>query len=511
MTCIVEVHSYNILLMLPFGAKSHKNVFDPIAEELGKRGHQITMMSSIKDTAQVKGVTNVHLELAEKVFSNESFSFFRGTVEDKEFMDGFTEMLVQLCNTTYNEAAVQEIIKNPRHPNNPDRPRYDLVIVDLSANDFVLPLAHLMGVPAVYISSSIMFSATAWSLNIPLPYSYIPSGLNTFSAEMTMIERGLNAYLSFSFKQIMHANLFPRYDELIHKYFLPNAPSIRDLERKVSFAMTHTHPALFPIRPSMPYTAEIACAHCRPGKKLPKDLDDYMNNSENGVIYFSIGSHTRGVLIPEDMKGKLLKAFSQVPYNVLFKFEEEIPNLPSNIKLVHWAPQQDILAHPKLRLFISHCGGLSTLESAYHAVPVLGFPLSADQWGNTRITMDKGFGDILDWRKFATEDLISKIRNLIENKSFKENASKMSILLKDYIQHPAERAAYWVEYVIRHKGAPHLKSAADELNFFQYFLLDVIGLFLVLILIFIFVGYLIIKAFFRLVFKRDNKKKFKKQ
>jgi glucuronosyltransferase len=34
---------------------------------------------------------------------------------------------------------------------------------------------------------------------------------------------------------------------------------------------------------------------------------------------------------------------------------------------------------------------------------------------------------------------------------------------------------YWTEYVIRHKGAPHLRSAALDLAWYQYFLLDVIG------------------------------------
>jgi len=34
---------------------------------------------------------------------------------------------------------------------------------------------------------------------------------------------------------------------------------------------------------------------------------------------------------------------------------------------------------------------------------------------------------------------------------------------------------YWTEYVIRHKGAPHLRSAVLDLAWYQYFLLDVIA------------------------------------
>jgi glucuronosyltransferase len=38
-----------------------------------------------------------------------------------------------------------------------------------------------------------------------------------------------------------------------------------------------------------------------------------------------------------------------------------------------------------------------------------------------------------------------------------------------------EQAVYWTEYVIRHKGAPHLRSAVLDLAWYQYFLLDVIA------------------------------------
>jgi hypothetical protein len=38
-----------------------------------------------------------------------------------------------------------------------------------------------------------------------------------------------------------------------------------------------------------------------------------------------------------------------------------------------------------------------------------------------------------------------------------------------------DTATYWVEYVIRHKGAPHLRVAGLDLPWYQYHLLDVIA------------------------------------
>lgn len=38
---------------------------------------------------------------------------------------------------------------------------------------------------------------------------------------------------------------------------------------------------------------------------------------------------------------------------------------------------------------------------------------------------------------------------------------------------PLDTAIYWIEYVLKHKGATHLRLAGLDLHWFQYYLLDV--------------------------------------
>lgn len=43
------------------------------------------------------------------------------------------------------------------------------------------------------------------------------------------------------------------------------------------------------------------------------------------------------------MKTKIIEAFARLPQKFLWKFEREIEGLPANIRLISWAPQQDLL------------------------------------------------------------------------------------------------------------------------------------------------------------------------
>ena len=52
---------------------------------------------------------------------------------------------------------------------------------------------------------------------------------------------------------------------------------------------------------------------------------------------------------------------------------------------------------------------------------------------------------------------------------------EMSTYIRDQPETPKDRAIFWVEYTLRHKGARHLQSVARELNFFQYYNLDVVA------------------------------------
>ncbi|OBS83568.1 hypothetical protein A6R68_22442, partial [Neotoma lepida] len=58
---------------------------------------------------------------------------------------------------------------------------------------------------------------------------------------------------------------------------------------------------------------------------------------------------------------------------------------------------------------------------------------------------------------------------------YKENAMQLSRIHHGQPVKPLDRAVFWIEYVMRNKGAKHLRVAAHDLTWFQYHSLDVLG------------------------------------
>eukprot|EP00095_Tigriopus_kingsejongensis_P001001 snap_masked-scaffold1486_size38793-processed-gene-0.3 protein:Tk01001 transcript:snap_masked-scaffold1486_size38793-processed-gene-0.3-mRNA-1 annotation:"udp-glucuronosyltransferase 2c1-like" len=150
-------------------------------------------------------------------------------------------------------------------------------------------------------------------------------------------------------------------------------PALLDLERNASLALHFGHPLIMDgNRPYAPNFISIGMMNCRPAQPLPKDLKAFMDNAPDGVIYVSFGSVVKASEMSEERRKVFISVFSQLKQKVLWKWEtDSMPDQPPNVMLNKWLPQQDILAHPNMKLFITHGGQSSSQETLCHQKPVV--------------------------------------------------------------------------------------------------------------------------------------------
>ncbi|XP_074660368.1 2-hydroxyacylsphingosine 1-beta-galactosyltransferase-like [Tubulanus polymorphus] len=239
-------------------------------------------------------------------------------------------------------------------------------------------------------------------------------------------------------------------------------------------------------RPSQPNVIYIGGISAAAPKPLPTELEDFLDSAADAgaivVTHSSMMAH-----VSETFTQKLMHAFSRIGQKILMRLVYRIPGnvtIPSNVKIVDWIPQNDVLAHRNVRLFITHCGNNGQSEALYHGVPMLGLPLFGDQMYNAERVVVKGYGLKLDTEKFTSDDLQSAIHELLNNSNFTRNIGKASAIFKSR-PHPRDQAAYWIDHVMKY-GDQHLKTSTNYMSTAQFLMFDIFGslLFVLQILIF---------------------------
>ncbi|XVF11823.1 hypothetical protein REPUB_Repub08aG0060400 [Reevesia pubescens] len=109
------------------------------------------------------------------------------------------------------------------------------------------------------------------------------------------------------------------------------------------------------------------------------------------------------------------------------KFPEGyIKRIADRGKIVEWAPQEKVLAHPSSACFVSHCGWNSTLEGLSMGIPFLCWPYFADQFHNRSYICDIwkiGLALAKDENGIITRNEMStKINKLLSSDAIKANA-----------------------------------------------------------------------------------------
>lgn len=458
-----------------------------IIQKLVERNHEVTVMRSHAYTDFIKNdMPNVHvfdfyvpydpgmhLQSMDKVL----WASKLGASGDM----GKLTTAYSMVNFWYEQVSMrmdqcEHVISNHTIMNSLNETQYDLVLADPSVMCGELIAAKLK-TPFVYNVRTLPAELQFTLSQTPMPLAYVPMINTEFSDKMNLKQRTLNL-LNYILQQVGTRFGLSFMDPLVHKYIDPNKGFL-DIVSESSMWLIRTDFAFEYPRPLMPNVKFIGGFHCKPAVNLsspenPKynpELANFIETADDGLIVFSMGSMVRSM--HKSKSEMIARALARLDQKVIWRYAGERPKgLGDNTKIMEWIPQNDLIGHPKTKLFITHGGTNGLYEAIYHSVPMLGLPLLVDQFDNMLRVTERGAGLTLDITKITEDDLFMAIQRVLEDPEYKVSAMQMSEVHREKPMHPLDSAIFWIEHTINTQGAYHLRPAAHNLYWYQYLMLD---------------------------------------
>ncbi|XP_044728646.1 UDP-glucosyltransferase 2-like [Chrysoperla carnea] len=469
-----SVNSANILFISPTASYSHSVVYFPIIRELSLRGHKV--LTIIPDLINDPELTN----LTEIDIHDEAYTTVRAhlPVIIKQMVNNDGRAIDETrWYQNYSYDATEVLFQNPdvqhliRHP---ELYHFDVVITEWYTYQASTAFADLYKCPLIGISSYSLFLSGLDSIGSPTHSTYVPNSWDLYVNPRSFWDRFKSFLNAIEYRYDFKNNYYPRQVYLAKKYFGNNVTDIEEIEKRVSLVLTNTNPIIHGSYPKAANLIQFGGIHEQVYKPLPKDLEQFLDNAKAGFIYFSLGSNIKSALLGEKNINTILNVFKTLPYRVLWKFESDnLPGKPNNVFISKWVPQRAVLEHENIRLFITQ-GGLQSAEEAISAqVPLIIIPFFADQSQNAGRFEELGIGKRLLRTDITEITLANTINEIINNSSYKKAIIEVSNTLWDQDTDPLDRAVWWIEYVIRHKGAKYLRNPALDAPWYQVQLWDI--------------------------------------
>ncbi|CAJ1071620.1 UDP-glucuronosyltransferase-like [Xyrichtys novacula] len=475
------------LLVIPMDG-SHWVGVKALAQEMGRRGHQVTVV--IPELSIRMGPGKHYETITYPVpYDQETIDQLLST--NKDLMDKSESSFIQKIRSRFAQmqqiqdffhTTAESLIFNDTLILHLAQKEFDAVLTDPMVPTGAL-IAHKLGLPIINVLRGIPCGLDLKAIGCPSPPSYVPRFFTGYTDKMTFKERTINTVVAL-LEPLFCRLLYWHFDNIAYQ-FLGEKVGVAEVLSESAIWLHRIDFTLELPRPLMPNMVLVGGINCNVRNPLSKDLESWVSG-EHGFIVFTLGTAVSDM--PEETTSIFLEAFRQIPQKVIWRYTGKVPdNVPENVKMMDWVPQNDLLAQPGARAFITHAGSHGLFEGLCHAVPMVMLPLGGDQSDNAQRMASRDVGVMLDVLTVTTESLLQALNDVINDTRYKENIERLSALHKDRPMEPIDLSVYWTEFVMRHKGAKHLRAAVHDLNWVQYFCLDVMAFLGTVLLIFVMV------------------------
>uniref|UniRef100_F1LE01 glucuronosyltransferase n=1 Tax=Ascaris suum TaxID=6253 RepID=F1LE01_ASCSU len=147
-------------------------------------------------------------------------------------------------------------------------------------------------------------------------------------------------------------------NEPFHKYIRPNF-DITETISKSTFVFVNADEFVEfprPITHKIVYVGGIAVDKPKP---LRKEFRKVMDAAIGGAVLISFGSIAESKKMTPTIKTAfvhMMRSFPQIQFIWKYEINDDIAEDLPNVLKSKWIPQNDLLAHPNMRAFVSHGG-----------------------------------------------------------------------------------------------------------------------------------------------------------
>ncbi|KAI8770867.1 UDP-glucuronosyltransferase 2A3 isoform X3 [Biomphalaria glabrata] len=455
------------VVMFPSPTKSYLIYHANIAQALTELGHNVTIC--VPDYLANKGLIrnrNIHvLRYGKHHGDMEAYIYNKSEVIARFWRREVQSIQALFAVVNVFKDLVEKILSDPTFiPSIQDLNPDFLVIESFQFIRNMLVLPYKLDIPFGLIGPSHDYFLS----RVPFNPASEPLFSETGSDKKTFTERVKSAVTSavFMFYDISaDADVVSRY--------APEKPymSIRDIALKAEVFIAETDHVLDYPRSSLPNTKLIGGSSVSEAKPLSGEIKKFVEDSAMGVAVVSFGGGE--IYVPQEIQSKMIAAFKKLDLNVVWKFDWA-SDQTNKILALKWIPQNDLLGHPKTKVFVSHCGKNGQYEALYHGVPILCLPIYGDQLYNSKRIAVKEFGLHADIRDVTPEKLTQLIQQVADDSKYRTNIQKASQIFKELYKIPSKEAAFWFDHVMKYGGS-YMRSSGQQMPLHQFLLLDVIA------------------------------------
>ena len=465
------------ILIIPFNHKSHINIFSGLGEAAVEDGHDIWILNveKFKRAIERKNIVPLIFHLPEK-------ADFSKKLEKHMEMDPTGNRLLQAVEEEmFLEIGLycEEVLQNKRIMKTIKDQKFDLVVLDgLMPFSCMYTIPYKFGIPYITVHG---FQTASWAAGVTGMPSIEPDIMLELSNRMDFWERltNLKAWLAVLNDPVMEV-----YDKYFLQTYAPEKPLkkfndiVRDSEM---FLLNYEIMCLDYPRVSAPNYQFLGPSTASPVKPLPRNVEEFIEGAEHGIVVMTVGSFTAWQFTWKILRDKMFSAFGRLKQRVIVQYslDGNIGSVPENILILKWVPQNDILGHPKTKLFITHGGNNGQNEGVYHGVPMLVLPISIDQKSAGLRTQTHGYGlYVKDIATVTSDEAFEMMNEILYNESYSANIKKCSQIVRS-MPTAKERFVFWVNHILEFGGS-HLRPPSLDMPLYQVLMLDIVAFYVVI-------------------------------